>query len=127
MGFKEFFKKNLMNSLILTLTLLVISTLITFMHIPFLGGIQTYGIPFSRGGDGYFPPKIYSGIGFPLMFYAYDLGEWAGNTHFSSLCNYYNFIIDIIFWYIISCLSILIYSKLKKKKIKRIKSKKRKK
>lgn len=113
MSWKKFFKQNLMKSLILILVLLVISTLITFI-IPSMSGIQTYGIPFSRGGDGYFPPKTYVGIGFPLMFYAYTYGGWPGNVNsFPPLYNYYNFIIDVIFWYLISCLMILIYNKLK--------------
>lgn len=123
MNWKEFFKKNLMKLLVLTLILLIISTLIVFLPYGYyMSGIQTYGIPFSGGGDGYFPPKPYNGIGFPLMFYAYDYEAFGPPEHlyyFPSLYNYYNFIIDVIFWYIISCLIIFIYNKLKKSKKKK--------
>ncbi len=120
MNWKEFFKQNLMKSVVLTLVLLIISTLITFI-IPL--GIETYGIPFPRAGDipsyGYFPPKTYSGIGFPLMFYTYNyevFGPPENPIYLPLLYNYYNFIIDVIFWYIVSCLIIFIYNKSKKKR-----------
>ena len=116
---RQFLKQNLMKSLVLTLILLIISTLITFV-IPL--GLRTYGIPFLRSGDttsGYFPQKGYVGIGFPVSFYAYDPGEWPGNVKFPPLYNYFNFIITLLFWYIVSSLIIFFYNKSKLKNKKR--------
>ena len=61
------------------------------------------------------PIKSLNVIGFPLGFYAYQTEPWAGQTPYWQNTLFLSFfLIDSIFWYLISIAIILIYDKYKK-------------
>ena len=53
--------------------------------------------------------EVSTKYGFPIMFYHWDY--YAKTTEF----NFVGFIIDFIFWYLISCLIVFVYDKVRKR------------
>lgn len=98
MNFKEFFKPTIEKIILF----LLIFIFFTFLPTGFLKDGLSIN-PFPEIND----------LGLPLSFYhqeCSDLGRCA------NVINYLNLVVDIIFWYLLSCLTILVSSKVKSKK-----------
>jgi hypothetical protein len=92
MNWKEFLKPS-WRKIVLTVVLLILGLI-------YVGWVESC-IPYPCFGG------PYSDRGFPLI--------WLRSSSFSASINWINFFLDIVFWYLLSCLIIWIYDKFKRR------------
>ena len=89
---KYFFFRNWQQLSFLTLLLFLVSSLISFLF-----PIET---------------KLQGYIGIPFSFFAKGIFPWLGDLEDKTLVFYPQLFIDLIFWYIVSILILLVWTKL---------------